>query len=107
MSILNLKKVVYHSLHYVTGCDHKRLLTLEAKFNLMHATFVVLQSSTSLETDEKTLSQGLHVFRKLLLHHFNEDASTVEVIICTVHKSSTIIDIATIIIIPLCMHRGL
>lgn len=74
MYILKLKesiyKTLYHSLSAATTTDSK-VLVMEAMLNLMQATFVVLQSSPSL--DEQTLFTGQETFHTLYTYYFKEN----------------------------------
>ena len=60
---------LYHSLSATT--TDSKVLVMEAMLNLMQATFVVLQSSPSL--DEQTLFTGQETFQALYTSYFKEN----------------------------------
>ena len=87
----NLKQCIYCSL----GDPEGKMDTVEARLNLMQATFLTLQSSSDLTQDEDTVSKAQDIFKILFTRHFNEsiEASTSIVVtlifslseICSIH----------------------
>ena len=70
-----LKQYIYHAIQS-EGCSSD-LELVEARLNLMHCTFLALQTSPQL--DEGTLLKGRIIFQTLFSRHFNE---AMEVCVC-------------------------
>ena len=66
MTLPNLKQYIYSAL----GDRSPEMTCVEARLNLMQATFLVLQTSPVLDDD--VLMKGQQVFRTLFGTHFNE-----------------------------------
>ena len=75
MMLPNLKQYIYSAL----GVQGKEMNTVEAKLNLVQATFLTLQISPDLEQDNDVLCMGQEVFSTLYDGHFNK---TMEVCTC-------------------------
>lgn len=73
MTLTTMKHNIYSSLCEPEGNTTNNSVLIEAKFNLMQATFVTLQSSS---LDEETLFKGQATFHTLFTRYFKE---TVEV----------------------------
>ena len=68
-----MRQYIYHSLSVYPDVDNSALL--EAMMNLMHATYVTLQSRPIL--DEENLSNGMIVFSSLFFHYFKDTMKVV------------------------------
>ena len=81
-----IKESVYHVTEAVdtSGLDFN---LLEAKLNVMEATFLVLQSNPSLNKD--ALDEGLHTFQTLFNRYFKEDMQVQKESSCMVFKYVT------------------
>ena len=55
---------------------------IEARLNLMHATFLTLQSNANL--DEELLVRGHKVFQTLFSRHFDENLEVEDVCMCEI-----------------------
>lgn len=73
MTLPTLKQHIYRAI----GPTQMNLI--EARLNLMHATFLTLQSNANLDND--TLSKGYKVFQTLYSRHFDEKLE-VDVHVC-------------------------
>ena len=77
MTLSVVKKYVYMTLEpqikrNEEGEVGKEVEVLEAQLNVMHAVFLAIQSSTSLEGEGDILLKGQKIFQTLVESHFTE-----------------------------------
>ena len=71
MVLPTLKKYVHQALESCSDSPHTRLISIEAKFNTLHAVYLVLYSKSGLGKDH--IFKGQKVFQALFSRHFKEN----------------------------------
>ena len=71
MALPTLKKYVYQALEYNPDDRKTHIVSIEAKFNTLHTTYLILLTKPSL--DEDLISNGQKVFQSLFSRYFTED----------------------------------
>lgn len=69
MTLPTLKKHIYRALEHDQASPH--LVLIEAKLNVLHATYLALLSEPQL--DEDLILKGQQVFQTLFSRHFEEN----------------------------------
>lgn len=68
MTLPNLKQYIYSAL----GMGESEMGVVEGKLNIMHSTFLTLQVSPDITSDDEIILKGQYVFRTLFARHFDE-----------------------------------
>ena len=71
MTLPTLKKHVYQALEPISDNQTPHLILIEAKLNVLHATYLALLSEPRLDDD--LILKGQQVFQTLFSRHFEEN----------------------------------